>query len=295
LLFTTRNINKLENVLKRIFNLALEIIKLWNDEVYLLDKKIDFKGKIAQSVIARVEFKSESLIHSWWYDTRWFEQKHYNFYSNYDLTKFSFQIANLINDNIIHGEEIVIKTPEKDFLEDFISGIKHLSNEKDKIDCYKNIITGNKHEGPFRDFFSLWFAAKNYKTDCESLRGNNHIDLKIEHDSIIEKIVEFKGWWNKSTEIILQVINYLTQFNDEGYIFMINHTQKDVITEYKRFIEMKTTGYVLKSWKKLNYEKSSFCYYKSSHKMEAQTKTIYHFIFNIERPKKVHNIKSKSK
>ena len=93
------------------------------------------------------------------------------------------------------------------------------------------------------------------------------------------KVVEFKGWWNpKRKTVVQQTCKYLTDFEGDNYIFMINHGTKNIEAAYKLIVEAAATGYKKNTWKV--HKISSFVYFTSIHKHRAKDKTIYHFIFN---------------
>lgn len=292
LLYTTKNVNKLEKLLISFHKIASEIVKIWNDEIYFIEQNANKKENGSSSERVRVEFHSDSLKLSWWSYDKLFDNLPHDLYLNQDFAYMAANIANLINGEVIHGEETKVKIIEKDFLEDFIRGMEHLTTLNERNIAIKNIIEGIKHEAPFRDFFSSWFEAQNYMTNSEPLRGNNHIDLKVEHLSITKKIIEFKGWWNPDKYIIIrQLFNYLTQFDGEGYVFIINHSGKDIESLYKQNITKEQNGYI-KKWESFQYKKTAFKYFVSQHKLNGQTKKVYHFILQIKKPKKLHTKKT---
>ncbi len=98
-----------------------------------------------------------------------------------------------------------------------------------------------------------------------------------------EKIIEFKGWWNQDTKTSPeQICSYLTDFEKDGYIFMINHLKKkEIVADYKELITKPPMNYIADSWKEHNYENTDMVYYESKHQFAVKEKTIYHFIFNV--------------
>lgn len=286
LLYTTKNVSKLVKLLKSFHKITSEIVKLWNEEIYFIEQNAHKEegGSLIERV--RVEFHSDTLKQSWWSDDKLFDNLPHDFYMNQDFAYLAANIANLVNGEVIHGAETKIKIIKKDFLNDFIRGIEHLTDKSDSEIAIKNIIEGIEHEGPFRNFFSTWFEAQNYKTYREPLRGENHIDLKVEHVSISKRIIEFKGWWNPDIEFIIQqLFNYLTQFDAEGYIFIINHSGKNIDDSYRHKITTLENGYV-GGWKCIRYKRTAFNYFVSKHEIDGQTKLVYHFLLNIQKPRK---------
>lgn len=286
LLYTTKNVSKLEKLLKSFHKISSEIVKLWNEEIYFIEQNAHKEDDGCSIERVRVEFHSDTLKQSWWSDDKLFDNLPHHFYMNQDFAYLAAKVANLVNSEVIHGTETKIKTIKKDFLNDLIRGIEHLTDKNDSEIAIKNIVEGIKLEGPFRNFFSTWFEAQNYKTYREPLRGENHIDLKVEHVSISKKIIEFKGWWNPDKEFIIQqLFNYLTQFDTEGYVFIINHSGKNIVESYRLKITTRENGYV-GGWKCIRYKRTAFNYFVSEHKIDGQTKHVFHFLLDIQKPKK---------
>lgn len=169
----------------------------------------------------------------------------------------------------------------KEFLKDFIEGLEHLSELGENADCIKNIRNAKNLEAPFRDWFSTWFEARGYKMVREALIGNKRIDLKISHTSIWKKIIEFKGWWWESNRktVIQQTLNYLTEFEGEGYIFIINHKKENIVEQYKVIITEQETEYKADSWEEFPFGTSAFLYYRTVHLKNGKPKEIYHLIY----------------
>lgn len=286
LLYTTKNITKLNSLLKSFHKMASEIVKLWNEEIYFIEQNAHKREDGSPIERVRVEFHSDTLKQSWWSDEKLFDNLPHDFYMNQDFAYFAANVANLVNGEVIHGAETKIKTIKRDFLNDFIRGIEHLADKNDSEIAIKNILEGINHEGPFRNFFYTWFEAKDYKAYREPLRGENHIDLKVEHISINKGIIEFKGWWNPDIDLIVQqLFNYLTQFDAEGYIFIINHSGKNIDDNYRDKITTPENGYS-GGWKSIQHKRTAFTYFVSKHEIDGQTKLIYHFLLNIQKPRR---------
>jgi hypothetical protein len=170
----------------------------------------------------------------------------------------------------------------KDFISDFIEGIQRLqSNDSNEI-CIRNIRSNILDESPFRYWFITWFAARGYTADAESEKGSGRIDLKVQHPTIGKKIVEFKGWWNNDkSRITKQVQGYLTDFEGDGYVFMINNRKLDITDKYRQLIVEPETGYVANTWEKLNFPPTDFIYYRSGHRTGTKDRYLYHFIYSV--------------
>lgn len=165
------------------------------------------------------------------------------------------------------------------FIKDLIKGIAYLQEELDLKDLQK-IFIKKKSESLFRDNLSFILKGAGYKTISESKKGANKIDLKICKNLDTYKI-EFKGWWNNDKkEIVSQINQYLTDFDEYGFIFMINDKQKRIKEEYFQLIKSESSDYVEKSLKPITVD--NFKFYRSTHYFgDNAEKELFHFIFNI--------------
>lgn len=171
----------------------------------------------------------------------------------------------------------------KSFIDYFIQSIKVLQSEDKKLQCIANIRNGVNHEHPFRDMFKVMLSPIYSSVEAEPEKGNGRIDLKIQDDKLsIPIIVEFKGWWNNDKlNIINQLIGYLTDFEDEGFIFMINHNKKkQIIEDYYKIVTDSNAGYKAESWKEERYLNTGYMYYSSLYEQNGKIKKVNHFIFN---------------
>ena len=173
-----------------------------------------------------------------------------------------------------------------DFIKDFVDGFWRLQKNDTNEPCIMNVRENKPDkETSFRYWFKNFFAARypDASVTAEEEKGNGRIDLKISHRLFGEKIIEFKGWWNQDKKKSpQQICNYLTDFEKEGYIFMINHLEKkEIAADYKELITQPSMNYIVDSWKEHKFENTDMVYYESKHKFAVKTKTIYHFIFNV--------------
>ncbi len=173
-----------------------------------------------------------------------------------------------------------------DFIKDLINGIWVLQKNDTNEPCIINVRENKPDkETSFRYWFKNFFTARypDASVTAEEEKGSGRIDLKISHKLLGEKIIEFKGWWNqdkkKSPE---QICGYLTDFEKDGYVFMINHLEKkEIIIDYKELVMQPSMNYVADTWKEHRYENTDMIYYESKHKFAVKEKTVYHFIFNV--------------
>lgn len=170
------------------------------------------------------------------------------------------------------------------FILNVIDGMQRLQRSDTNAACLdavrKNV--GNR-ESQIRHWFLNFLCARYQGSDvtAEESKGAGHIDLKIFHPYLGFKIIEFKGWWNVDKKNVThQVTKYLTDAEDDGFIFMINHLKKNIVEEYRNLIEKETDGYVDCSWKEVAAPTTAITYFESQYQSATKIKTIYHFIFN---------------
>jgi hypothetical protein len=97
-----------------------------------------------------------------------------------------------------------------------------------------------------------------------------------------KKIIEFKGWWNSDRkEITQQLCGYLSDFEEDGYVFMINHTRQGIAAKYQLLIQTPEVNYIQDSWQVILFKDTGFTYYQSRHNYALQGKRLHHFIVNI--------------
>jgi len=169
-----------------------------------------------------------------------------------------------------------------DFVDVLINGIRELQTQDIKAEGIREIKKNNKNnEEPFRDWFKTYLSGIYYSVNAEPVKGNGRIDLKIQDESIGTKIIEFKGWWNKDKNMLpKQIMGYLTDFEDEGFIILINNCKtKNVDKQYLKLIKSKEMGF--KSIKEKVYKGTSYKYYITNHFDTIRTKSLYHLILNI--------------
>ncbi len=171
---------------------------------------------------------------------------------------------------------------QHNFVHDFVEGIKALQEADDTAECIRLHRTGKTNEASFRNWFVTWLKARGYSVEAEPEKGKGYIDLKAVHPTTGSKIVEFKGWWNSDKDqVIAQVCKYLTEFEGDGYIFMINHTKTSIKDRYQNLIQSPELSYIDGSWRAIRYGSSAYEYYVSEHRMLHGVKQVHHFIFQV--------------
>lgn len=173
-----------------------------------------------------------------------------------------------------------------DFIRDLITGMWALQKNDTNEPCIVNIRENKPDkETAFRYWFKNFFTARypDALVTAEEEKGNGRIDLKISHRLLGDKIMEFKGWWNQDKKTSPeQICSYLTGFEKEGYIFMINHLgKKEIVSEYQKLVTDPAVNYTPGSWKEHRFENTDMMYYESKHLFSVKEKTVYHFIFNV--------------
>jgi hypothetical protein len=169
------------------------------------------------------------------------------------------------------------------FLDYFINGIKELQSQGINQECIRNITDKKYLESPFRYFFKSILSSIYESVEAEPEKSNGRIDLKIQDKKLNSSvIIEFKGWWNKDKyNITQQTLGYLTDFEKEGFVFMINHNKKkNIDEEYKSKIIVPQSHYIENSWKEIKYKETDFTFYISEHRFNKKIKILNHFIFN---------------
>lgn len=171
-------------------------------------------------------------------------------------------------------------------LRDFTDGMRLLQKNDTNEPCIMSVRNGGPdRESSFRYWFKNFFTARYPQATitAEEEKGMGRIDLKIVRPQFSDKIIEFKGWWNydkgQATE---QVCKYLTDFEKDGYVFMINHSKaKDIAMEHKELVIQPRMQFVPDSWTAHRIDQTDLSFYESKHQFEGKVETIFHFIFNV--------------
>jgi hypothetical protein len=177
------------------------------------------------------------------------------------------------------------ESSNKDFIDNLIDGINVLQSTDVNADCIRRVRSSESgRETSFRYWFKDFLSGR-YKEavlSTEEEKGKGKIDLKITIPVVGRKIVEFKGWWNQDKKKLPeQICSYLSDFEKDGYIFMINHLEtKSIVEEYRILITAPATNYISDSWREHTIKNTDYKYYESKHKFSVNEKTLYHFIFN---------------
>jgi hypothetical protein len=198
------------------------------------------------------------------------------------LAKYYIETIRKLANEVIEKEKSSLEPRVFDFIMDFTNTI-HLHQTQDvNAECIRKLKEDDKKdESAFRYWFQMAFIMAGYIAEPEPEKGNGRIDLKVLHQSIANKIIEFKGWWNNDKRnVINQLESYLTDFEQDGYVFMINNKRTSIEKEYKEIIMAEEMNYIPGSWSEIRIEPSGYMYFKSEHKFICK-KTVYHFIFSV--------------
>jgi hypothetical protein len=179
----------------------------------------------------------------------------------------------------------LVEEHSENFEEFLIRGIRELQVQDVKCEGIRIIKEDNKShkEEPFRDWFKTYIKGKYFSANAEPIKGNGRIDLKVEDTQIGTKILELKGWWNNDKNMLpKQIMNYLTDFEDSGYILMINHCkEKRIDNDYLELMKTNEMGYVPGSFEEKEYHDTGYKYYLTKHTDSIRIKTLYHLILNV--------------
>jgi hypothetical protein len=172
------------------------------------------------------------------------------------------------------------------FILNVIDGMQQLQSGDTNEHCLVLVRNnGEDRESQIRYWFRNFLKARYKGSDvtAEEENGCGRMDLKVFHLHMGIKIIEFKGWWNHDKKgVTKQLTNYLTDAQNEGFIFMINHLPKRDITEdYRKLVENELLGYKTGSWQTHSIPNTAMVYHETKHWSATQLKTIYHFILNV--------------
>ncbi|MFT3981175.1 MAG: hypothetical protein QM687_11940 [Ferruginibacter sp.] len=273
---TQQNRNAFKVTLEPFQKAAHEIVTLWNEKIAPIVH--NDAGVLDQEPpeMVMVEFKSADLNFSWWNDQDHFEIRPTKLYLAQDFAYYAAKISNLIMNEILHEAIVTDPNDKKNFMTDLIHGIQLMQEEEIKED----LASGGRLEDPYRNWVWQWFRKCGYQAERETLKGTGHIDLKIIHPSIGTKVIEFKGWWNdKKKEVIQQTCRYLTEFEDDAVIFIINNTGKDIVPEYKVIVTDHILNIIGEFEDVRPDTNKGYKYYSTRYNYNGSEKVIYHFIF----------------
>jgi hypothetical protein len=271
-----QNRDVFEATLEPFKKTANEIVLLWNEKISFIVRREGEYQDLDGPELVLVEFKSEDLNFSWWNNQELFEVRPTKLYLAQDFAYYAAKISNLITNEIFLSSPVKNPNEKKNFINDLVNGIQLMEEEEIKED----LVAYGRREDSYRNWIWRWFRKLHYQAERETLKGTGHIDLKIIHPSIGTKVMEFKGWWNdKRKQVIQQTCKYLTEFEEEAFIFIINDSGKNVVEEYRSIVENIDNGITEEFSQISTGLNKDYKYYKSVHNYYGSKKIIYHFIF----------------
>lgn len=146
---------------------------------------------------------------------------------------------------------------------------------------YKSNSNGNLLEDDYRSEFFRLFGMK-YHVSSEEESKIGRTDLILKSTSINRKIFEFKVWnRNDYLETSKQLLGYLTEVEDSGFVIMGNSRKTKIITELEYETVIKSKEYIDNSMqtKQTNH---GLKYYVAEYDFKGNKKKIYHFILNLK-------------
>jgi hypothetical protein len=177
-------------------------------------------------------------------------------------------------------------TYDEQFRQCLIDAVSHFQRNSINEPCIANVLNSGKGKETmvryaFKNFLSARFPDA--VVVAEEEMGNGYMDLTFYQPLLSRKVIEFKGWWNyDKKDIAFQVSKYLTDFEHEGYIVMINDRGKDIIPLYKSLLLNENMNFAPDSWSEHPVANGGFIYFSSVHQFGTTPKKIYHIIFNVQ-------------
>lgn len=206
-----------------------------------------------------------------------------------EITKNNYKerLKNLVNSNFGFDREVnflhslnTSKSINISISEIIIKTIKLIqTNEPSFIKDFKNQKTKSLLEDDFRSHFFYIFGLY-IDVDAESLSRVGRTDLRLISNNFGTKTFEFKVWGRTGYDIVVkQLYEYLTDFEHEGFIFMVNPNQTSIEDKYIDNLQKVSMGYIKNTFDKKQID--NFTFFISKHKIHTKEKIIYHFILNL--------------
>lgn len=125
-------------------------------------------------------------------------------------------------------------------------------NEPTFVKEYKSKKTTQLLETDFRNIVYYNFGLSlDITVSAEALSRVGRTDLQLESNKFGTKTFEFKIWGsNDYRDVVKQIYEYLTDFEDVGFIFMVNKNKKSIDDEYIKNLQSNDMGYISNSLQK---------------------------------------------
>lgn len=203
--------------------------------------------------------------------------------------KYIKKVSNLINSGFAISAETSFlyslhdtKNINTALNETIIKAIRLIqTNEPSFIKDFKSKKTTSLLEADFRNHFYYIFGLSNeIEVDAEALSRVGRTDLRIVSNKFGTKTFEFKIWNRPGYDkVIKQLYEYLTDFESDGFVFMVNSNKNSIEDKYIDNLKNSEMGYIANSLERRTIDKFEFLI--SKHKINVKEKTVFHFIYNI--------------
>lgn len=195
-----------------------------------------------------------------------------------EITKIRFVADPLLSSDV----EFIQYISDEELINNISIAINLLERKPPKfwID-YKESSESNLLENDYRSEFFRMLGMK-YQVSSEEESKGGRTDLTLQSTSINRKIFEFKIWKrNDYLDSSKQLLGYLTEIEDTGFIIMANcHKTKSIKnSDYETII--KSSEYVDNSFQ-TKYTKHGLKYFVAEYIYKGTKKKIFHFILNLK-------------
>lgn len=152
------------------------------------------------------------------------------------IHNFCINMRNINLSFNVYNDNVCVKNGE--FCNLIIRAIHHMKLHRP--DYVGNYIANSciaLQEESFRDSIGLFFSAI-FGDSSEEWRKEGRTDLIIKMNDNGQKIIEFKIWGrNDYKEVVQQITErYLTEFDSDGYIIMVNGNKNLITDKYIEYI-----------------------------------------------------------
>ena len=146
---------------------------------------------------------------------------------------------------------------------------------------FKNGKTNSLFEDDYRSEFFRMLGMK-YQISSEEESKAGRTDLIIKSSSLNRKVFEFKIWKrNNYLKTSSQLLKYLTEIDDAGFVIMGNDSKTNSISESDYIPIIKCSEYISKSMKN-EFTQHGYGYYTAEYFYKSKRKKIFHFILNLK-------------
>ncbi len=206
----------------------------------------------------------------------------------YPIADNSPEITELIFKADIHlssDAEFIQIINDEDLINDISIAFNLLERKPPKFwKDYKNNNVNSENkllEDDYRSEFYRMLGMK-YIIGSEEESKTGRTDLVLKSSSINRKIFEFKIWErNDYKETTQQLLKYLTEIDDTGFVIMGNSKTNKNITEDEYEFVIKYSKYIEDSMN-IKLTSHGLKYYEADYMINDNKKRVYHFILNLK-------------